>query len=293
MSATLVARKDFDEAVRSRLLWGLVAVFVLFVGLIVYVFQTVVENPTAARGIAAIVVPAQVVVPIAGLVVGYMAIVGERRTGSIKLLAGLPVRRRDVVLGKLLGRTAVMGLGVGAGFLVGGVLLFAFLGSLPLAEFVGFAALTVLFALAFVGTAVGISAAVATRGRALALALGAYLVCNFFWEAISAGVYYVVNGSIPGLRVEAWYFGLKHLSPMLAYVRAAHLVFDTEVNGIALFRIEDLSGASGPAAFRLSNRVVGDLPVYLEEWFSIVVLAGWIAVPILVGYLRFRTADLG
>jgi len=44
---------------------------------------------------------------------GYMAVVGERRSGSIKILLGLPPNRADVVFGKLLGRMGVVGLAVG------------------------------------------------------------------------------------------------------------------------------------------------------------------------------------
>jgi len=293
MSATLVARKDFADAARSRLLWGISALFVLFIGVIVYAAETVGDPPSATATLSILVVPVQLIVPIAALVVGYMAIVGERRSGSIKMLYGLPHRRGDILLGKLLGRSGVMAASVAVGFVAAAALLLVLRGPVDFGSFLGFAAVTALFAMTFVAIAVGISASVSTRGRAMGLALGFYMVFNFFWDAIASGVYYLINGSIPGLEVEAWYFLLKRLSPIQAYKHVASLAFDRDVNGIALFPAEDLSAATGPEDLELANRVIGELPFYLEDWFALVILALWALVPVTIGYLRFRNADLG
>jgi ABC-2 type transport system permease protein len=42
----------------------------------------------------------------------------------------------------------------------------------------------------------------------------------------------------------------------------------------------------------LSNRVGGDLPFYLSDWFAVVTMLLWIAIPAVVGYRSFRDADL-
>ncbi len=41
-----------------------------------------------------------------------------------------------------------------------------------------------------------------------------------------------------------------------------------------------------------AERYAGEAPFYLQEWFGIVVLLGWLLVPALIGYYRFSRADL-
>lgn len=52
---------------------------------------------------------------------GYRAIVGERESGSLKFLLGLPHTRRDVILGKLIGRVSTVTVAVLVGFAIVGV----------------------------------------------------------------------------------------------------------------------------------------------------------------------------
>ncbi|MFC7114164.1 hypothetical protein ACFQH2_03150 [Natronoarchaeum sp. GCM10025703] len=50
---------------------------------------------------------------------------------------------------------------------------------------------------AFVGIAVGFSAAVASRGRAMAGVVSTYLVFLGFWDVLVGGIYRIVTGSFP------------------------------------------------------------------------------------------------
>nr|WP_255475229.1 ABC transporter permease subunit [Halapricum sp. CBA1109] len=42
----------------------------------------------------------------------------------------------------------------------------------------------------------------------------------------------------------------------------------------------------------LTGSMAGSGPWYLSQWFSLVVLAIWGIVPLVVGYLRYNRADL-
>jgi len=182
-----VARKEFDDAGRSKLLWSLIG---LLVGLVVIGYVAIwytVDDVTAAEVLSFLGTPLQVILPVAALIAGYMAVVGERRSGSIKLLLGLPPNRTDVLFGKLLGRTAVVGLAVALAFLVSLVLGAVFFGSVPFVDWLGFAAISLLFGITFVGLAVGVSAAVSTRGKSMAIVVGLYMVFVALWGLLTAG----------------------------------------------------------------------------------------------------------
>jgi|AntDeeMinimDraft_5_1070356.scaffolds.fasta_scaffold13786_3 ABC-2 type transport system permease protein len=296
MSIATVARKDFEDAVRSQMLWSLTG---LLVGLIVLVYGAIwyFEGNLPSSDLASILaLPLQVIVPLAALIVGYMAIVGERRSGSIKILLSLPPTREDVVAGKLLGRSGVVAVAVLAAFVVATLLTGLLFGEVPVSGLAGLAVATLLLGFAFVGIAVGFSAAVASRGRAMAGVVGTYLVFLGFWDVLVGGIYRVVTGSFPASPItpdspiEAWALALQRLNPMEAYGVVASSVLDQQVFALTLqFPIGINVFGDAP----LEDIVVGEVPFYLSEWFSALVLLAWILLPVLVGYLRFRTADLG
>lgn len=278
MSWPTIARKDFEDAVRSRFYWAAVAAFSLLTAVLVGVAKFLPgAEATAALGLGIATEFAGILVPIIALIAAYLSIAGERENGSIKVLLGLPPSRADVVLGKLVGRLGVVLLGVVAGFVLSGVTAFAVYGELPVGAFLSITALTGVLALAFVAVAVGISAATATRARAMAASIGVYLLFTVMWDFIPYGVHVAVYGRPPGATVPAWYFLVERLSPPGAY-------------GQAIGRI--LSADGGGMTPPLTARIDGALPAYLGDGALVVIFASWIALPVLLGYLRFRRADL-
>ncbi|WP_276255219.1 ABC transporter permease subunit [Halomontanus rarus] len=285
----LVARKDFEDAVRSKMLWSLMGLLVLVMTLVYYV-EAQVNDSTAVDSLLFLGQLLQIVVPVSALLVGYMAVVRERQSGSIKFLLGLPPTRRDVIFGKLIGRAGVIGLGIIASFGVAIVLSMVLFGSIPTAKLGAMAGLTVLLGLAFVGFSVGVSASVSTRGRAMALAIGLYLVFIAFWPLLTGGLYHLLYSEGPGVESEAWYLLYNRLNPLQAYADAASASLGGAVADFSfVYGIRDPDARAMTAA----ERVGGDVPFYLQDWFAIVILALWATVPVALGYLRFRSIDLG
>ncbi|WP_458188295.1 ABC transporter permease [Haladaptatus sp. NG-WS-4] len=274
MSSLVVARKDFEDAVRSKMLWGITVLFVLFTGGTVFALDGIMElNEMSALQI--LTLPAGLIIPITSLVAAYLSIAGERESGSIKLLLGLPHTRADVVVGKLLGRTAVVSVAIGAAFVVTAGVLAALYGGVSVGDYLLLLLLTAFFGATFVGIAVGISAATATRGRAMGVAVGVFVAFQILWDYVPMGVYYLAEGTIPSAGpLPAWYYLVLTLNPKNAYTMAS-----------GLFLPET------PAA-SFADRVVGEVPFYLEDWFGLVVLVAWFAVPVVLGYLRFDRVDL-
>lgn len=294
MTLAQVARKDFEDAVRSKMLWGIMGVFVAFMGFVLVVTM-VNSDPTAASGSDALQLTAQLsqlFVPLVALVAGYMAVVGERRSGSLRILLGYPHARFDVVVGKLLGRTAVIAVTLGIGS-AASIAIVALVTGLPDAgDAAGVLAAIVLFGTAFTGLAVGISASVRSRGKAMALAIGSLLVFLMVWDAAAAGVYATVTGSLPRLEAEPWYFLLKRLSPIGAFQAVAGTFLDGRIPSFFVMGLEEIPSGTTSAELAVGNRVAGTLPFYLENWFAALTLGCWAVFPALVGYLRFRRSDL-
>jgi len=126
----------------------------------------------------------------------------------------------------------------------------------------------------------------------MTLTIGSFAGMVFFWKPLAAGLYYAVTGSLPGLEAERWYFALKRLNPLEAFRVLASTALDETVTAVPEFPVEDLPASATPEQLELANRLGGEVPFYLEAWFSVVVLLAWGVVPILLGYWRFERADL-
>ena len=278
MSWATVAKKDFRDAVRSRALLGLTTLFVLFAAGYSYLFRNLPQLFGTQNGNASTIAllrgmqsSASLLVPLIALVIGYKAVVGERDSGSLKLLLSLPNTRRDVVIGKLLGRTAVVAIAVIVGFAAGAIVGVVIYDTFAIVDFLLFALMTVAFAFVFVAIAVGFSAAMKSSSRALYGACGLFVLFQFIWGLIPLLIQYVANGfSFPNLtQTPDWAIFFTSLNPQAAYNRAA----------AALLPDIGFTSASG-------------LPFYLQNWFAFIILGTWLIAPIGLGYYRFRKMDL-
>lgn len=298
MSVLTVARKEFSDARRSRVLLGVVGLFVLSVGVVTYLLveflftgagQDLTSEELTAATVAFLsgiitqgIAPIGVLVPAIGLLLGYNAISGERESGRIKLLLGLPHSRRDVVLGKLLGRAAVAAVAVVAGFLATALVLLVFAGGVSAGGVAVLLFVTLVFAVVYVSIGIAVSAVSPSSGWAVGLALGVVALFQLLWGAIFFVLRLVVFDDLaPGEPLPAWVRGVRSASPPDAYRKAVIATLEA---------LSDLSDAApGPGD---GFGAPADAPLYLQDWFGFVWLALWAVVPLVVGYLRFSDADL-
>jgi ABC-2 type transport system permease protein len=274
MTWPTIARKEFEDALRSRMLWGIVAVIAVMTSLSAGLGKLIAEvdaDPTNAVGGASQF--AGLLVPIMALIAAYLAVAGERESGSLKVLLGLPPSRGEVLAGKFLGRSGVVAIGLVLGFAVSGAVTFVLYGSLPWVAFLGTTALTTLLGVAFVGIAIGISAVTATRARAMTIAITAYLGLTLLWDLAPNGVHLLVTGEMPGQTVPAWFPLLQGLSPTGAYNALAQTLLLGQETAVAA-------------------RIDGAIPVFLHPVVFLGIMLVWTVVPLVLGYLGFRRADL-
>lgn len=287
MTWAVVARKDFHDAGRSRMLWALTIIFVLLIAGLTYAFQLIVDSGsdslTAAALINFLTSPVVLFVPLVGLIVGHKAIVGEVESGSAKLLLSLPHERRDVVLGKVVGRSAVLGVSLLAGVVIAFVIALVFYDQFSFADVGLFMLLTLLFGLVYVSIGVGISAGTSSGSRATAYAIGFFVLFELLWGAVLSGLYYLVAGSFQPpvvqeggrmfLDAPGWYFFVQRLSPSTSFQAT-------------------VSSFVHEGGFGFAPAFADGVPFYLNEWAALAILLLWGTVPLLLGYRRFRAADL-
>ena len=306
MSWQAVARKEFRDAIRSRWLHGSTLFFALFLGGASALFFGVLIGPEnrqvsnlfgffANLGVFSFSFPGllALVLGFIALSTSYGSITGERETGSIKLLLSLPNSRLDAVVGKFLGRSAVVVAALLVGFLLAFAVLIATGTRLELGSFVPQVALTALLGMAFVSIGLGISALAGSNREATLATMGLYLVFAVLWGSVSEGIPKLINyvaeqigvGSVSELtRVQLGVF-LKYLNPLKTYeTLAAQLYY-----GAAQARLVSATFGEQNA---LGPILQESIPFYFSGWFLFVVLIAWIVLPVAVGYWAFERADL-
>ncbi len=277
MSVTIVAKKEFRDAVRSRLLLVLIAVFALFtLGGAVLVSQVgelfgLGDEAGIIGVILALQTPASVLVPLIALVVSYRSVAGERESGSAKYLLGLPHSRRDVLLGKVLGRTGVVSVAILVGFGVGIVGIVALIGSFDPLAYLGFTLVTLLLGLVWVAIGVGCSSVTRSSTRAGILGFGLLLLFWILWDVIGLALLYATDGlDRMGESIPEWYALFSSLPPGSAYGLVGSALLPTE------------------AGFEAA----GEVSIFLSPAFGALVLLFWIVVPLGVGLLVFGRSDV-
>jgi len=266
MSVTSIVRKDLADAGRSKMLWAVVILVVLptagATGLLA------VSTDEAAPKVFTLAFQLGIAtLPIVALLLAKGAITGERDSGSLRLLLGLPPARRDVLLGKLVGRTVLMLIATLMGGLVTALVVVALLGS-GVTLVMPFVGLLGLMGLAFVGLGIGISAASASDTRATVVAVGAYMLLVALWNLLYSGIQRAA--AAVGLADGAAQPGWLDLVGIVPPNRAAAVAFDAIVSG-RTFVVDP----------------IGSL------WLPVVIMIAWLIIPAAVGYRQFRAADLG
>ena len=306
MSWQAVARKEFRDAIRSRWLHGSTLFFALFIGGAAALFFGVLIGPDGRQvsnlfgffanlGVFSFSFPGllALVLGFIALSTSYGSITGEREPGSIKLLLSLPNSRLDAMIGKFLGRSAVVVAALLVGFLVAFAVLIATGTGLELGSFVPQVALTALLGMAFVSIGLGISALASSNREATLATMGLYLVFAVLWGSVSEGIPKLLNyaaeqagmGALAvATRVQIGVF-LKYLNPLKAYETLAAQLYYGAAQARLVSATFGEQNALGPI-FQES------IPFYFSGWFLFAILLAWIVVPVAVGYWAFERADL-
>jgi Cu-processing system permease protein len=271
----LVARNELALAVRSRWTGIFALVFaVLAVGVAAsgYVLSGGSGFEDYARTSVSLVQLVVLVVPLAALVMGVLAVAPER--GTVELLFSQPVGRGAILLGQLAGLFVALTAAELVGFGAAGAIVFLNAGE----EGAGAYALLVLGAVLLtavflaVAALVGAGAVGRRRTRALAVAL-------VVWFAAT-------------VLLDLGALGLASLLRSTAASRV--LVASVIVNPAGAVRTGSLLAVQGTAAFGAGSlallRVAGG-PIRAGALLCASVLV-WIVVPVLAAIRRLRRVDL-
>ncbi|GKZ12789.1 ABC transporter permease [Haladaptatus sp. T7] len=278
MSLAAVVKKEFDDSIRSNVLLGLTLLFLLFATFLAAIqwLPVMYRDSTATTSTLVLLnsmrQPTVMLVPLIGLGIGYGAIVRERETGSLKLMLGLPNTRRDVLLGKFVGRTAVVGIAILVGYSAAGIIALVSYDAFDVVVFGLFTLLTLGYGGIYIAIGTCLSAVTKSRTVALSGAIFLYALFMLGWDAFLLLLQLVTIGpTVPESGLPDWIQFVGILNPSTSFMYATRAVIP-QYYAITIFPESN--------AF------------YLQDWVGFVVLALWVVVTLGIGYVRFEKADI-
>lgn len=269
-----IAKKEFADNVRNKWILSLVAIFLVL---------TIAASFMAGQGrvgemdvtVGVLISISSMLVPIISIMLGYATISGEAESGALSVVLACPVRRIEVLLGKLVGLGSVICLSILVGFGISGILIAASTGEAEWSSYVVFILLTMLLGMLYLSLSVCISSILKRR----VTSLGAGVVV-FFWGMICGmvwiGAYMATGGDAVAFfhgdtsGVPDWFWIEVFLSPQDGSGTAAMLAFgETEIMGYSV-----------------------DLPSWVNLGTLVLAHLVWTLVPIVLAYWWFQKRDV-
>jgi ABC-type transport system involved in multi-copper enzyme maturation permease subunit len=225
--------------------------------------------------VSALIGISSMLVPLISIMLGYATISGEAESGALSVVLACPVRRIEVLLGKLVGLGSVICLSILAGFGISGILIAVSTGHAEWNSYIVFILITMLLGMLYLSLSVCISSVLKRR----VTSLGAGVIV-FFWGMIIGmvwiGAYMATGGDAVAFfegdisELPDWFWFEVFLSPQDGSGTAAMLAFgETEIMGY---------GVNLPSWVNLGTLVLAHLV--------------WTLVPIVFAYWWFQKRDV-
>lgn len=264
-----VARKEFRDGMRNRWVLAIALVLAMMAVGIAY-FGAAASGGLGFTSLATTVVSlstlAVFLIPLIALLLAYDAIVGEQEAGTLLLLLTYPLSRSALLLGKFLGHGLILAVATALGFGVAGIAIALGVSDVAIGELAASIGLliasSVLLGWVFIAFAYLISVWVAEKARAAGLALIVWFLFVLVFD----------------LALLALLVGAQHGGDWLPYLLL--------LNPTDCFRLINLAGIEAAQAFSGLTVLARD-NAFQPGWLMLI-LVGWIIVPLVLALLRFR-----
>lgn len=271
MSWQAIARNDLRGAIHERGAWALFTGFFLgFGGLAALLVQL--GGPEFEGYIDLLAPGVGLLVPLAGIILGYEAIIGERESGTAVLSLSMPHSRASLIIGKLVGRTTLLATVITAAALLASIILLFFYPSFSPSRYAGFIAMTIIYGAVFLWVATALSMALSTSRRVIAAAFGTYIGLTLFWNVLIDLTEIILFRFRPTSgEPETWVTFASFIGP------------NTSFNYVLG---EALDAGAVPTIIADSSAD------FVTPALALLALVGWAVLPVFGGYFSFLQDDL-
>jgi len=292
-----LARKEFNTLLQSKGLGLLSLVLIVTsyfsIGGPSYVSDSLGPNIT----LAAFQLPVVVFGGFGTVLISYRSIINERESGSIKFVSGMPLRRYEILIGKIFSRTAALCIPVLLTFVIVGLVGTIQYGSFSLSQFVLLLLVSILYVLANVCIGTSISAIANTSIQAATTTFSYYIIFILGWiDFFTIQLYSALTGvPVNPLNPPAseFLFILHRGGPSGAYnvLTNAILGVGNSASWVTAVIADQLPNTRSNALV-VDLAFTGQQPMILDEPLALLSFAFWIIIPLLIGGYAFQRTDL-
>ncbi|RLM68628.1 ABC transporter permease [Halorubrum sp. Atlit-26R] len=283
-----LVRREFALLARSKWLW-LLTIPIFWVGRN-FLTIPIAEGPLLTIGTAS---NATTLVSFAAIIVCFRSIIGERESGTIRVTAGTPLSRTDVLVGKALGRGLALALPLGGAVLCLTALGWAQYGPPPLIPYLGFLILALGFCIIYSNLITAISATASSTVRSAVLSITAiWLLGNGTNYVLSIYSFFTRQSiTISNPPNDPLLFLAVRAFPRSSYRTLVNTLLD--LPNTHQFFVDALQiTASSDTGFAVNHVFGPNPPVYLSPWIAALTFLMWLIGPLSLAAIRFQSIDL-
>ena len=271
-----IAKKEFLDNIRNK--WVILLTILFIILIIVFSYVAGAGSDDTFGGMQSTVFGllgiSSLLIPLIAIILGFSTISGEAESGALNVVLSYPVRRIEILLGKLIGLGLVISFSVLIGFGLGGIVIAITVGPESWVGYFGFILLSMFLGFIYLSLAICISAYCKRRITSIG---GGIII--FFWSLIYGtvmiAVLYATGGSFQdflGGKIPDWFFNSVVFSPSDLYQTAVQRAF-------GVVTIEQ-------AGFSMAIPDFLDWPVLLSSQII------WFTVPLILAYFFFKRRDI-
>ena len=273
-----IGKKEFLDHIRNKWIITLTIIFLVLTILSSYLAGAQSGGVDVLGGmedtVASLISISSILIPIIAIILGYAAISGEAENGALSIVLAYPVKRIEVLLGKLFGLGSVLIVSIVLGFGIGGVIIAVTVGASQGFAYLMFIFLTIL--LGFMYLSLSLCFSTICKKRSTSIGAGVML---FFWSMIFG---MIIFGAFMAT-------GGNHEDLITGQVAFPDWIFDSVV-----FSPTDMNQMSVMLAFDV-NQLLGfpvDPPEYMSLGLLVFVQIIWIVIPLFLSYRFFKKRDI-
>jgi len=277
-SVFTIAKKEFLDNIRNKWVILLTFIFVVLVLVFSYVSGSQSNSDSTFGGmqdtVFGLVGISSLLIPLIAIILGFSTISGEAESGSLYVVLSYPVRRIEVLFGKLFGLGSVIVFSIVLGFGLGGIVIFSTVGADNWQGYIAFILLSILIGFIYLSLAICISSFCKKRITSIG---GGILI--FFWGMIYGTVilaaYFATGYSMKDFttgNIPGWFWNSVIVSPGDLHQTAVQRAF-------GITQIE-----SAGFSFKI--------PEFLSMANVMIFHFIWLIVPLILAYFFFKRRDI-
>jgi Cu-processing system permease protein len=217
----------------------------------------------------------QFLIPIIALILSYGAIVGEIERGSMSAFLSLPVKRVEIILGKFIGLSSVLGISVLVGFGVAGIIIGINIGEINIGEYIVFLLASILLGMVFVCLGLFTSSFFKRRSTAMGMSIFLWFFFSMIWSIIISGIAIMMVDDITSVvssGLPDWYFAVDMINPLSAF------------SALVSLNVGSVSS--------VGQGFIGSYPDFYSTPLLTFILLIWLAVFLFLSIIIFKKRDL-